>query len=464
MSAPKPWSWGRGERGQVIILFVGVITVIFVIAAIVIDFGLWFAERRAAQRAADLAAAAGAQDLFESDAAAVASARQWAVDNGFAPEEVGVTLLCSNTLADPPAGVCTNPNPPGADPSTCPEGSGCDTIRVEIETTGARLFTSLPFLDVGNVTVGAEATAGLVVGGSGGSAGDTGLDTILLLDASSEMAQFCGQSCRIRIEWALDAALDFVDMAWAAGSSVGRMGYAAYNYCYYSALIGLDPMLGGRNCIPDGPGQALLAPTDDAALARAAIDSTPDSRAELRGTSTNQCLPLLKALAMVAGRVGGPRPAVVFLSDGDNSYRHGFYFDQVLHYPPIECRTAPARDTEIDLARYAAECDRLPVPWLEEQEWALDKKTWEVGKRLRQYADIYVIALDPCGPDDGRTRDDPGYCNGIGDGLGDRIADQRLLKCIATSPEHYFPVASGQELPETFAEVAAEIAGRALLQ
>jgi len=35
----------RGERGQAIVLFVGVLTVIFVIAAIVVDVGLWLGER-----------------------------------------------------------------------------------------------------------------------------------------------------------------------------------------------------------------------------------------------------------------------------------------------------------------------------------------------------------------------------------------------------------------------------------
>lgn len=55
----------RRERGQVVILFVALFTAIAVIAAIVVDFGLWFSERRGAQKDADLAALAGAWELID---------------------------------------------------------------------------------------------------------------------------------------------------------------------------------------------------------------------------------------------------------------------------------------------------------------------------------------------------------------------------------------------------------------
>jgi len=44
-----------------------------------------------------------------------------------------VELLCDNPLADPPAGICSNANPPGAGPSACDAGDGCDSLRVEDE-------------------------------------------------------------------------------------------------------------------------------------------------------------------------------------------------------------------------------------------------------------------------------------------------------------------------------------------
>jgi len=52
------------ERGQMLILFILVMTVVFLIGAIVVDFGLWFSERRGAQKDSDLSAIAAAQDLL----------------------------------------------------------------------------------------------------------------------------------------------------------------------------------------------------------------------------------------------------------------------------------------------------------------------------------------------------------------------------------------------------------------
>ncbi len=53
------------ERGQAIIMFMGLATVIAIIATITIDFGLWFSERRGAQKDSDLVALAGAYELLD---------------------------------------------------------------------------------------------------------------------------------------------------------------------------------------------------------------------------------------------------------------------------------------------------------------------------------------------------------------------------------------------------------------
>jgi hypothetical protein len=57
------------EHGQALILFVGIFTIIAIAAAITIDFGLWFSERRGAQKDADLVALAGAYELLDAAAA-----------------------------------------------------------------------------------------------------------------------------------------------------------------------------------------------------------------------------------------------------------------------------------------------------------------------------------------------------------------------------------------------------------
>ena len=56
------------QRGQAIILFVGLFTIITIIGVITLDVGLWFSERRGAQTDADLPALAGAAELMVLDA------------------------------------------------------------------------------------------------------------------------------------------------------------------------------------------------------------------------------------------------------------------------------------------------------------------------------------------------------------------------------------------------------------
>ena len=176
----------RNERGQAIILFVGLFSVILVISAIVVDVGLWLAERRSAQRVADLAAAAGAVDLPANDTDAMDNAAKWIVANGHSGG-IEITLLCANTISAP--GLCTNANVPGTGPSPCVEGTGCDTIRVVVNVPAPRLFTALPFIHVDAFDIQAGAAAGVTFGGTGGPGGAPGGpdQTVILLDASVRM-------------------------------------------------------------------------------------------------------------------------------------------------------------------------------------------------------------------------------------------------------------------------------------
>jgi predicted alpha/beta hydrolase family esterase len=90
---------------------------------------------------------------------------------------------------------------------------------------------------------------------------------------------------------------------------------------------------------------------------------------------------------------------------------------------------------------------------------------WQLANRVKDAGiEVYVVGLSVCGADDGKTAADPGYCDGIGDQAHDNLADQRLLKCIASSPDHYYPVPEAQDLTRVFAEIAGKIAGRGLLR
>lgn len=98
------------ERGQAIILFVGIFTIIMVIGAIVVDFGLWTSERRGAQKDADATSLAGVQaylgDLSDTNEA-FADAVEWAVKNGVDPAEID-----------------------GASTSDCSDGNSCIEVGI----------------------------------------------------------------------------------------------------------------------------------------------------------------------------------------------------------------------------------------------------------------------------------------------------------------------------------------------
>lgn len=437
--------WGRSERGQAVILFVGFFTVVLLIAAIVVDFGLWLAERRAVQQVADLSALAGSQDLLVDDDAAITNALEWAARNGFVDGvdgvEVTVELLCKNTLSDPPAGVCTNGNPPGSGPSACQAGGGCDSLRVLIRKPADRLFT--PIFGIGEVEVSAGAAAGL-------AQDVVAADTVMLLDASGSMSeppcnpQQIPQGCPLMTE-ARDAASGLVDLLVSGGEVLSQVGYAPYNHCYNPPQARAT-----AKCVPAA---SVVDLTVDGAALHAVIDATT-----ARG-ATNVCISMLKAQELFDGpraqSGAGVRRSVLLLSDGDNHYSSSAY-DALLNYPPPECRPPNPSTTENTLQR----CQPSST-----QDRELDLKTYRAAERLKsQGIEIFVVGFDVCGPDDGRTAWDAGYCAGIGDGAHDRVADQRLLKCVASAPDHYFRVSSAEDLPGVFQAVAGKIISRGLFE
>jgi hypothetical protein len=73
----------RAERGQVLVLFAGGVTVLLILAALAFDAGLMLLERRDQQNAADAAALAGARFVLTSATEAEIAARDLARENGF---------------------------------------------------------------------------------------------------------------------------------------------------------------------------------------------------------------------------------------------------------------------------------------------------------------------------------------------------------------------------------------------
>jgi Flp pilus assembly protein TadG len=430
-----------GERGQAIIMFVGIITIIFVIAAMVIDFGLWFAERRAAQRAADLAAMAGSQDLAYEEDDAFANACRWAVNNGFEEDEVTVDVFADSDAVSQWSAKCSESGPPASFECSPP----CDTIRVSVKRPASRLFTSIFNVAAFDVTAVASAGQAGNGGGAGQPTGDTTLDAVFLLDASASMYTLScnhnqdNDACPFK--HARDAVNGLVDLVPGGAQQVGGMGYIPFNYCYD------PPRHDGIYCLDES---LVVAPTNDQNALHAAVNAT---RA---GSSTNICMPLLRAKEMLQTLPEpGHRWAVVLLSDGDNNDFINVEEITLYDYPPASCRPQVAR---LDWRTRA--CGEEAT-----QEKEEDLLTWRRAEELKAIADIYVIALDVCGNDDGKTRNSPGYCAGMANteaAVHDNVADQRLLKCIASSPDHYYRVASAHDLPDVYRQIAFQIAPRTL--
>lgn len=116
------------ESGQVLILFTLMLAVLVGFVSLTIDIGMFLHERQNMQNMVDAAALAGAQNLPDDGAGALAAAQQFATNNdsGFSPAAVDITFRCivgdrnSDGLPDSsdiPA-VCD----PGSSPFNCNNG------------------------------------------------------------------------------------------------------------------------------------------------------------------------------------------------------------------------------------------------------------------------------------------------------------------------------------------------------
>jgi hypothetical protein len=82
-STTKRFGRLRAERGQVLVLFAGGVTVLLILAALAFDAGMMLLERRDQQDAADAAALAGARFILSEPSKAEPAARDLARQNGF---------------------------------------------------------------------------------------------------------------------------------------------------------------------------------------------------------------------------------------------------------------------------------------------------------------------------------------------------------------------------------------------
>lgn len=119
------------ERGQAILVTVLFLTVVIGAVAITLDIGEWYREQRQTQATADAAVLAGAQDLPTDPAAAIASAKSYADQNG--------------------GGVA------GADIQVTSDWQPNDTVAVTARRTAPGIFSKL--FGISSVNVKATAAA-----------------------------------------------------------------------------------------------------------------------------------------------------------------------------------------------------------------------------------------------------------------------------------------------------------------
>ncbi|MEX2391333.1 MAG: pilus assembly protein TadG-related protein [Dehalococcoidia bacterium] len=144
----------RSEDGQVLVLLVLVMTVVFIVGFIAVDLGLWVSERRGAQTTADFSALGGVQELLDDSGdtmAAFNAAVDMAVANRTDPAAIddSPTSSCSdgNSCIDVGIGNCRE--------------DGTDTsmpwVEARIRRPGAALFGRI--FGLGDADVGAIARA-----------------------------------------------------------------------------------------------------------------------------------------------------------------------------------------------------------------------------------------------------------------------------------------------------------------
>jgi hypothetical protein len=259
------------------------------------------------------------------------------------------------------------------------------------------------------------------------------------------------------LEPVIDAANGFVDFLFGTGTS-SRVGEASFNFCYYDPPPTPPVLNNGQNqCISQQ--QHTIGLTDETAAAE--LHDTINSNIAWGGR--NVCVGLLKAQELLSDARDDVKKTLLLLTDGDNNFN---YNTSTATYPPPECRSiGPAQQSVVCSSAIGAELD-------------MDTKTAALAAELKASGvEIYVIGFDVCGmdglnTDDGSTQTTPGYCGAVGNGDNDRKADQRLLKCVASSPNHFFRVASDpnsplpdlSDLPDVFRQIAAAMLGTRLLQ
>lgn len=194
---------------------------------------------------------------------------------------------------------------------------------------------------------------------------------------------------------------------------------------------------------------------------RTTIKNQIDQFDAIGGTGTNVCNGIMMGNDVLFGAghhtEDEARHFFILLSDGDNTYNAASYQVSPASPDPL-CTpdTSPWNsDTYVDSSCRAAQT----------RERELDEKTMSVVDTMKAAGvEFYVVGFGVCGGTPSSTTCTSAQKALIGNSDTDSTADQRLLKCIASSlpgtNNHFFYADSADDLPNIFRTIAHQIGHR----
>jgi Flp pilus assembly protein TadG len=417
----------RNEKGQVLPFMGLLVLVVLGLSGLSADIGKILIARAQLGRTVDSAALAGAKQL-PNITNATSSAKAFVAAND-----------SDNTIT-----VSVYPDVPS------------QQVRVVARKTVNTIFMRV--FGIKTFTVQNEATAGF---------GTVPVDAVMAIDATGSMgASPCNSSHNnsgCPIKEAKDAATTFVNTLLP--SSATQVGVNSFRGCYKPS--GTD-----SNCV-------LTSSVGNLTNSASTINTKISALDAVGGTGTNICNGLLQADSILFGTghstASNTRRYVIILSDGDNTYNATSYVSGTPGSPPSACRptTSPSSSDSYTSTGCSSPSGGAPGTTSQTRERQLDTETKAEADALKAAGvEIYIVGLGVCGTDDGKNpnSDSGNYCKVTSDGgqIGntdpDTVADQRLLKCIASSTnttnDHYYTTSDPTQLSAIFGQIAQAIAFR----
>lgn len=430
------------ESAQLLPMFVMLLLILVGMIGLATDLGRIYVARAELGRSVDAAALAGAKQLPDI------------------------------TLADAKARAYITENEPNATISVqvYPD---VPSQQVEVRATKTVSTIFMRLFGKNSVNVNNNATAGF---------GIVPVDAVLALDATGSMgASPCNGSQNnsgCPIYEAKNAATAFTNTLLPGSNTV--VGSLAFRGCF-------KPQGTNTNCIPTTMVGALNS-------SAATVNANIGTISAIGGTGTNVCGGLDKASSVLFG--AGSHSAsntirvVVLLSDGDATYNNASYVSGSPGSPAPACRPianstcptgTPANcnpatsdaylSTTCSAPGSGSASGSSPGSNSEPHERQIDQLTKARADAMKAAGvEIYTVGFGVCGTEDNVVPASsagvptPGYCGNIGNNQPDTVADQRVLKCVASSSngtnDHYFRAATATDLPGIFSAIAQQIAFR----